>query len=62
MRRIRNLKWATAAVIVLTVSGAVGVAAWRASGGSQPSGATHPNQGQEMQREAGPDQKRHEHK
>lgn len=62
MRRIRNMKWATAAVIVLTVSGAVGVAAWRASGSSEGNGATPPNQGQEMQREAGPDHHRHEHK
>ncbi len=56
------MKWATAAVIVLTVSGAVGVAAWRASGSSEGNGATPPNQGQEMQREAGPDHHRHEHK
>lgn len=62
MRRISNLKRVTAAVIVLTISVAVGVAAWRASGGSQPSGATYPNQGQGMGIETGPDQKRHEHK
>ncbi|MBI2806699.1 MAG: hypothetical protein HYX68_17105 [Planctomycetes bacterium] len=62
MERIWNLKWVIAVVIVLTTFVAIGVAAWRSSGGSQRSGATHPNQSQETGKEAGPDHHRQEHK
>lgn len=60
MRRIRNLKRVTALVIVLTVSVAIGVAAWRASAGPQQS-RQHQNQGHEIERKAGSDHQRHEH-
>lgn len=61
MGRLGNLKWVTAVVIAVTISAAVGVAAWRASGGSPRNGARSPSEGQEMQMEAGPEGKRHEH-
>ncbi len=52
MRRIRNLKRVTATVIVLTVSVAIGVAAWRASGGRSASDKRNPSkQRHEIKRE-----------
>ena len=59
MRPIGNLKWVAAAVIAVTISAAIGVAAWRSSGGSEGSGAM-PDPG--MQMEGSPEGPKHEHK